>query len=212
MQNYYEILQVDKNASEEMIEKAYKLLAKKYHPDMQPEEKKSWAEENFKQINEAYTVLSDKQKRIEYDEQFKLQDTDIYEKYQQLLEQNKLLKNQLEYLQIKLENLKTSPTITGFKGYIQNDSQPQTNSSQESSSHQNNAFVENSSRIGNNLYHTITRKKGKKDIMAFFLTLLIFIGIFLILWMMPFTKKYLVSLYENNFVIKGIVDFFFTQK
>jgi len=57
--NYYEILEVDKNASPEIIKKAYNTLAKKYHPDLQSEESKKQSEELLKKINEAYEVLSD---------------------------------------------------------------------------------------------------------------------------------------------------------
>ncbi len=63
--DYYEILGVPKTASEEDIKKAYRKLALKYHPDRNPGNKQ--AEEQFKEINEAYAVLSDKDKRKEYD-------------------------------------------------------------------------------------------------------------------------------------------------
>lgn len=119
MQNYYEILQVDKNASQEMIEKAYRFLAKKYHPDMQPEDKKKWAEEKFKEISEAYSVLSNNKKKEEYDEKYRMNDIEIYERYEKLLEQNQILKSQLEYFQTKFNNLNNSP-ITGFRGDINN--------------------------------------------------------------------------------------------
>lgn len=66
--NYYDILQVNKNASPEIVEKAYKILVKKYHPDLQTSENKHQAEEILKEINEAYDVLSDPQKRQEFDE------------------------------------------------------------------------------------------------------------------------------------------------
>ena len=56
--NYYKILEVDFNASPEVIEKAYKTLAKKYHPDLQEENQKVIAGEKLKEINEAYEVLS----------------------------------------------------------------------------------------------------------------------------------------------------------
>jgi len=62
---YYEILNVPKTASEEEIKKAYRKLALKYHPDRNPGNKQ--AEEQFKEINEAYAVLSDKEKRKQYD-------------------------------------------------------------------------------------------------------------------------------------------------
>ncbi len=63
--NYYEILGVSKNATEEEIKAAYKKLVKQYHPDLHPNDK--LAAEKFKEINEANEVLSDKQKRAAYD-------------------------------------------------------------------------------------------------------------------------------------------------
>ncbi len=65
--NYYDVLGVKKTATEEEIKKAYRALAMKYHPDRNPGNKKE-AEERFKEINEAYAVLSDKDKRRQYDQ------------------------------------------------------------------------------------------------------------------------------------------------
>lgn len=63
--DYYKVLGVSKNATENELKKAYKKLAFKYHPDKNAGDKK--AEERFKDISEAYAVLSDKQKRAQYD-------------------------------------------------------------------------------------------------------------------------------------------------
>ena len=64
--DYYEILSVNKDASEEEIKKAYRKLAMKYHPDRNPDNPK--AEEQFKEAKEAYEMLSDDQKRAAYDQ------------------------------------------------------------------------------------------------------------------------------------------------
>ncbi|MBQ1447708.1 MAG: DnaJ domain-containing protein, partial [Erysipelotrichaceae bacterium] len=63
--DYYEILGIDRNATEDQIKKAYRTLAKKYHPDVN---KAPDAEEKFKEVNEAYSILSDPQKKATYDQ------------------------------------------------------------------------------------------------------------------------------------------------
>ncbi|MBC8590353.1 DnaJ C-terminal domain-containing protein [Wansuia hejianensis] len=63
--DYYKILEVDKNASQDEIKKSFRRLAKKYHPDLHPDDKS--AQEKFKEINEAYEVLGDKEKKKKYD-------------------------------------------------------------------------------------------------------------------------------------------------
>ena len=64
--DYYEVLGVDRSADESAIKRAYRSLAKKYHPDVNPGDKE--AEQKFKEVNEAYAVLSDSEKKAKYDQ------------------------------------------------------------------------------------------------------------------------------------------------
>lgn len=65
--NFYELLQVSCAASPEVIKAAYRALMEKHHPDKHPECRRAWAEEISRQLNEAYAVLSNLQKRRDYD-------------------------------------------------------------------------------------------------------------------------------------------------
>ena len=65
--DYYEVLGVDRGADDSTIKSAYRKLAKKYHPDANPDNKEA-AEAKFKEVNEAYEVLSNPQKRKMYDQ------------------------------------------------------------------------------------------------------------------------------------------------
>lgn len=65
--DYYQILEVPRNATNDEIKRAYRKLAMQYHPDRNPEKEK-WANEKFKEINEAYAILGDPEKRGQYDQ------------------------------------------------------------------------------------------------------------------------------------------------
>ncbi len=76
--DYYSVLGVDRNADAATIKKAYRKLAQKYHPDKNPDDQK--AEEQFKKITEAYAVLSDSEKRQQYDQ---YGDADFHQRFSQ---------------------------------------------------------------------------------------------------------------------------------
>jgi len=65
--DYYQILGVPRNSTNDEIKKAYRKLAMQYHPDRNPG-KEEWANDKFKEINEAYAILGDPEKRSQYDQ------------------------------------------------------------------------------------------------------------------------------------------------
>ena len=95
--NYYKILEVDSSASPEVIEKAYKALAKKYHPDLQEESQKESAGEKLKEINEAYEILSNPESKAKFDQM--LSNTTISsEDFNKIADENKKLHDELNNL------------------------------------------------------------------------------------------------------------------
>lgn len=66
MKDYYRILQVNQEASSEVIDQAYRTLARKYHPDSYAPEQRQWATEKMQELNEARDVLSDPARRAEF--------------------------------------------------------------------------------------------------------------------------------------------------
>ena len=87
--DYYELLEISRNASDEVVKNAYRALAKKYHPDTANVDKEL-IEKNMKQINEAYEVLSSKEKRAIYDQELKEKELELkQERYNYDFKENK---------------------------------------------------------------------------------------------------------------------------
>lgn len=107
MKNYYDELEVNKNASKEVIEKVYKVLAKKYHPDMNQGDAKQDAEEKFKKISEAYEVLSNEEKRKKYDLELEASSPNIsLDDYNNVINERNTLINELNSVKNELYNYK----------------------------------------------------------------------------------------------------------
>ena len=185
--NYYDWLEVNINASPEIIEKAYKTLVKKYHPDLQPENKKEETENLIKKINEAYDILSDENKRNEYDKTLKNKFV-TYEEYNNLY-------NEKLYLEKELNNLKNIIIKNNY-----NDLKNINNNS-------NNSNYKSSVNEKNNIKN-IKYKIQYKDILALFITIFIFIILGIILWIIPFTKNYIINLYNTNSAFKFLANLF----
>lgn len=210
--NYYEILEVDVKASKEIIDKAFKVLAKKYHPDTQSEDKKEWAEEKFKEINEAYEILSNDESRKNYDIELDYDKNSVVEA---LCAKNDHLQHLVEELQKELEYVKAhnNETINSFNNFKTVEAQPQDNSYYTEN-------VQNTIPNYTEYYRVVPqdettyyekkafyRKNKLKDIMAFIITIICILAIGFILWKIPVTNAFLTNLYENNPPIKAIVDF-----
>ena len=106
MENYYELLEVSQNASDEVISKVFKHHIKKNHPDLYKGQEKKEAEIRVKKLNEAYEILSNPDKRKEYDNELK-----NYEN-----EKNNI--KELEIDQLKNRNEKLNHTIQNYNRFI----------------------------------------------------------------------------------------------
>ena len=107
MITYYEILEVSRMASKEVITKAYKVLVRKYHPDLEQDEgKKEEAKEKMVRINEAYETLSDDEKRKKYDDKIAI------------LEEKERIAKEKERQQSKTQNINNNRNINVNKNTV----------------------------------------------------------------------------------------------
>lgn len=196
--NYYDILQVNRNASSEIIEKAYKILAKKYHPDLQAEEYKKKSEEILKEINEAYEILSNPEKKQAYDafllEQEKQKETES-NPINRTTNTDSLSENELKLKQqewIQKQQLQYEKDLAY---------QQQLKEAKQKAYH--DAYIQDLKNRG----YKIRYKKSLKDYGRDMLALVIFIFVLIILWQIPFIQEFLIHMYEENVFLHAIVDF-----
>lgn len=195
--NLYEILEVNENASEETINKIYKIQAKRYHPDLQKtDEDKKIAEEKMKKINDAYAVLSNSQKREEYDNKLKQERARIEAQNEQKII-NEVIKNNQNQNQVPIRNevQKQSENINRQEEYMQNlKYKPYSKKEFEK---------EYNKRIRKAKFDYY--KKKVIDRLVFFIILIL---VLLVIYFFPPSHKYLVKLYNENEAVKMIVDIF----
>ena len=211
----YEILEVSENASPEIIEKAYKTLAKKYHPDLQEEANKSKAEAMMKKINEAYDVLGNEEKRKRYNaeleakreqEEIERQSTQGFQGYNNGNMQyqngnyanysNNNVNNQNVNYNYEKERLK-------YERKLQAEELKQRQKMQDNLNKEYQNAYENYLRsLGYKIKHKWT-KENTRDLL---ITIGILIVVFVILWFIPPTHDWLVNFYESNVILKTIVD------
>lgn len=189
MKDFYEILEVSPNASQEVIEKAYKVLAKKYHPDLQqtPQDKKI-AEEKMKELNEAYAILQDEQKRKAYDEKYQVQ---------------KEIEKQKERQAMYTQN--PNPSVNPNSSQRVYAYSPQSNVSPEQEKERKKAARDFAKAYNREVSKQIWIQKLKKIASVIILFAVLFVIAFL-LWVIPPTHNMLVNFYEENPFIKVLVD------
>ena len=214
--NYYKILEVDKDASSEVIEKAYKTLAKKYHPDLQESNMKQEAEEKLKLINEAYEILSNPDSRAKYD--MTLQQNELSEKaFNRLSEENRNLYNELNNLKHNTNNYYNSSPNTNASSY--KDTERQT-AYQQKQYEKELEYEKQMQQARQKAYHDayiqdlknrgykIKYKKEPKDYFKNFLALIITIAILFILWQIPFIHNFFIKLFKENPLLQAIINLF----
>ena len=227
--NYYDILQINQNASPEIIDKAYKTLAKKYHPDLQEENNKKEAEEILKEINEAYEILSDPNKKALYDQNLK-NETISQEKYDEIYEENQNLKNAINNMQ---NSRYTNPRSNSANDINNNNNINPNNYNQNNNQNfeemqraqeleyqkQQLAYQKQLEQARQKAYHDayiqdlknrgyrIKYKKSIKDYIKGIISILIVIVILIILWHIPFIQSFFIKFYEENEIINNTVDF-----
>jgi DnaJ-class molecular chaperone len=162
MKNYYEILEVSPKASKEIIEKAYKVLAKKYHPDRYSEEEKIYADEKLKELNVAYKILSDDLLRDQYDSELNK-------------ERQKSTQREEKGSSTKKENIIRNKKNSKVK---------------EEQNFKNNGAIGLAQRTFTTLIGAIKNIKSI-DYKALGLTILVMIALGTILWILPFTHDFI---------------------
>ena len=205
--NYYKILEVDKNASPEVIEKAYKALAKKYHPDLQESNMKQKAEEKLKLINEAYEVLSNPDYRRKYDETLK-QSEISEEDYNRLSEENKILYNELNNLKHTTNNNAPSngelKREEEYQRQYEEQLEYQNQIQQAKQKAYHDAYIQDLKNRG----YKIRYKKTPKDYLKNFLAFILTIAILIILWQIPFVHNFFIKIFAENPIFQAILNLF----
>lgn len=180
MKNYYEILEVSNKASQEVIEKSYRVLAKKYHPDVQTGTNRYLAEETLKDINEAYSVLSDIHLRQAYDREYsKMYGNKNEENNYSRYNYNKYEEPETSRYQPKREKTnqnkaKANNSGTGIIGIIAN-------------------IINSFKNFRNKDYREKQANDLSQKLIALGLTILIMGALILILWNIPFTRNWIMG-------------------
>lgn len=190
MKNYYEILEVNPKASQEIIEKAYKVLVKRYHPDLYAGEKQREAEKKIKEINEAYQILSDQFLKEQYDKELMRQEIKRRQAQEPKIQKQTTGKGENQ----KQTNQKTKQQVKKAKvGTF-------------------GSMIELCKQLVLTLKNKQKREEIKemtrKDVLAIVLTIFVVILLGIILWFLPFTNGWMRELLFENPIFNWIGGLF----
>lgn len=210
MINYYEILEVSEKASKEVIEKAYKALAKKYHPDLNHDNPKD-AEAKMKQLNEAFDVLIDDVKRANFDNILAKKRELEFQKKQQNAFYNNDSNSSVNHPNNIAEANKISYSNNGYYtdrdgNFYVNTHNMDEKTKQKLQSKLQEKYLEAYDAYLRQHGYKLKYKWTFKRIMQVVLAVIIAIAIFTILFFIPPIHEYFVGLYEENVVIRVIVN------
>ena len=201
MKNYYEILEVDKNASQEVIEKAYRALAKKYHPDLQQGPKQQEYAEKMKIINQAYDVLCNDVKRQEYNQKLESeiisreQHERIMQENYELRQQIKQMGNQQRYQQAQQME---EGTILNMSRVLSEQMKAATKQAYY------DAYIQDMKNRG----YKIRYKRDWRYYLKLIKVIAITILVCFLIYQIPPIKNFFINLYNQNPVFQSIVDVF----
>lgn len=212
METLYDILEVSRKASKEVIEKAYKTLAKKYHPDLQTAENKEYAEKRMKEINEAYDILSNEEKRKEYD--YKLENEEEKQRQQEYQKNVGYENSNVQSTNYTGNNVNSSNNSSNYnntnfdwrKAYANLSPKEQRKIMKEVQKEANAEYRKQYEDYFRSLGFKIKHRWTFKD----FLTVILVIGALAIivgvLWLIPPTHEYMLNLYNTNLIVRIFTD------
>lgn len=212
METLYDILEVSRKASKEVIEKAYKTLAKKYHPDLQTAENKEYAEKRMKEINEAYDILSNEEKRKEYD--YKLENEEEKQRQQEYQKNVGYENSNVQSTNYTGNNVNSSNNSSNYnntnfdwrKAYANLSPKEQRKIMKEVQKEANAEYRKQYEDYFRSLGFKVKHKWTFKD----FLTVILVIGALAIivgvLWLIPPTHEYMLNLYNTNLIVRIFTD------
>ena len=217
--NYYKILEVDSNASPEVIEKAYKTLAKKYHPDLQEESQKESAGEKLKEINEAYEILSNPESRANFDK-ILLDTTISSEDFNKIANENKQLHEELNNLKynnnLRRDSNYSNQNLNNFnieqqielERIRQDEYQKQLEYESQMQAARKKAYYDAYIQDLKNRGYKVKYKKTPRDLFKNFIALILTLFILFLILQLPFVKSFFIDMYNENTLIRTITNIF----